>query len=518
MSASRPAFDPSHAAGPANPVLSGPLTVTQLTRMIKAALDQHLPATLHVIGELSNVSCPASGHLYFTLKDETSEVRCVMWRSSAAKIKFEPTDGLAVVASGGIDVFEPRGQIQLYVRKIEPRGVGSLELAFRQLREKLEREGLFRRERKRALPTWPRRLAVVTSATGAAIRDILKVIRRRSPNVDVMILPVRVQGEGAAAEIADAIAALNRHAARLGGIDLMIVGRGGGSLEDLWAFNEEVVARAIFASEIPVVSAVGHETDVTISDLVADVRAPTPSAAAEMAVPRLDDVLERLAESARALHRHARHAVDVSTSRLHTVARHEWFRRPLVPLVRRAQQVDETAGRLNLMITRRLVTIRRELHRYEVSLSTIRPEAYVHQLHHRLLSLLRRLDRAANQAVSVRERRLSAGILGLRTASPQARIQSATAKVASVEQSLKRSVAHRMVVWQQRTQGLAVRLESVGYKQVLARGYSITRREPGRKLITSPAQVRTGQRIVTETKDGEFESRVVDKGQLELFD
>jgi len=271
MAAQRPIFDPARMAAKEEPALAArSMTVTQLNALVKRVLGNGLPATIHLTGQISNYSRPGSGHLYFTLKDENSEVRAVMWKTAATTVKFKIEDGMEVVATGGVDVYEPRGQYQFYVRKLEPKGVGNLELAFRQLYDRLSREGLFDNDRKKTIPKYPRRIGIVTSPTGAAIHDILQTLRRRFPCIEVMLYPVRVQGEGAANEIAAAIRKLNEQATALGGIDVMIVGRGGGSLEDLWAFNEEVVARAIFDSSIPVISGVGHEVDVTIADLVAD--------------------------------------------------------------------------------------------------------------------------------------------------------------------------------------------------------------------------------------------------------
>lgn len=494
------------------------LTVMQLTNLIKGVLAQHLPGTLHVVGELSNVTQPPSGHLYFTLKDEGSEVRGVMWRSDAAQLRFRLQDGLEVIATGSVDVYEPRGQYQFYARRLEPRGVGALELAFRQLREKLQREGLFDPAHKKPLPRFPRRLAVVTSPTGAAIRDILKILRRRFPCVDVFVCPVRVQGEGAAEEIARAIQLLNRHAASLGGIDVMIVGRGGGSMEDLWAFNEEAVARAIHASRIPIISAVGHEVDFTISDFVADVRAPTPSAAAEIAVPVLDDVLAMLEDYGRALHRNARHAIDVSMSRLETLARHEWFRDPHGRLARRAQQMDEITSRLRLAITRRLGAISRELHRCEVVLSSIRPDTYVQRQQQRLLDVAYRLRSSVQHACFRQERRLAALAARVQPAVPRSKVERGIVIVAQLAGRLRRGTDHRLTFLRQRTDGLAARLESVSHKRVLARGFSITRLAARGTLIRTASQVKAGDRVLTETADGTFESRVLDKGQMELFE
>src|ERR1700722_586427 len=240
-----------------------------------------------VEGEISNLSRASSGHVYFTLKDEGAQIRGVLWRSSAIRVRFDLRDGLHVVAAGPLEVYAARGSYQLVVERLVPQGIGPLELAFRQRYEKLAAQGLFAQERKRALPRFPRRIALVTSPTGAAVRDLVQVITRRWPACDLIIVPVPVQGEQAAPAIAGGL----RAAAALPRVDVIVTGRGGGSLEDLWAFNEEVVARAIFNSPIPVVSAVGHEIDVTIADLVADKRALTPSEAGELVVPQRADVL-----------------------------------------------------------------------------------------------------------------------------------------------------------------------------------------------------------------------------------
>jgi exodeoxyribonuclease VII large subunit len=265
-------------------------TVSEITADVKACLESEFSG-VSVVGEISNLAAAASGHLYFALKDKGAQVRCVCFRSRARFLKFRAEDGLQVVASGSLSVYEPRGDYQLIVDLMEPKGFGSLQLAFEQLKARLHAEGLFDTQRKKPLPLLPRCIGIVTSPAGAAIQDILRILRRRHENVQVLIYPARVQGQGAATEIAAGIRALNR----LSEIDVMIVGRGGGSLEDLWAFNEEVVARAIFESRIPVISAVGHEIDFTIADFVADLRAPTPSAAAELVVSQKKAMLEQVA-------------------------------------------------------------------------------------------------------------------------------------------------------------------------------------------------------------------------------
>lgn len=273
------------------------LTVSRLAALLKEVVEDNFAQVL-VEGEISNFSVPASGHFYFSLKDESAQLRAVMFRSQARLLPFRLENGMQVVLSGRVSLYPQRGEVQLVAETLEPRGVGSLQVAFEQLKNRLAGEGLFAEARKRPLPTFPRTVGVVTSATGAAIHDIVNVLRRRGAGLRLLLRPVRVQGEGAAAEIAEAIADHNR----FGAADVLIVGRGGGSLEDLWAFNEEVVARAIHASVIPVISAVGHEVDYTIADFVADLRAPTPSAAAELVARsrlelegHLDHLAQRLA-------------------------------------------------------------------------------------------------------------------------------------------------------------------------------------------------------------------------------
>ena len=264
-------------------------TVTQLTHQIKTLLESTFP-DIWVEGEISNLSIPQSGHAYFTLKDEHSQIRAVMFRSAQRFLKFTLQHGIQVICRGRISVYEPRGEYQLIIDYIEPKGVGALQLAFEQLKTRLEKEGLFDLDRKKALPILPRRIGIVTSPTGAAIRDMLRVIKRRHPKMQILIYPVPVQGAEAAPAIVEALRYFNSE----GNVDVIIVGRGGGSLEDLWAFNEETVARSIHASAIPIISAVGHETDYTIADFVADLRAPTPSAAAEMVVESEAAFLENL--------------------------------------------------------------------------------------------------------------------------------------------------------------------------------------------------------------------------------
>ncbi|NQU76751.1 MAG: exodeoxyribonuclease VII large subunit, partial [Planctomycetes bacterium] len=266
------------------PKAGAPRTVSDLLADIKAALAEGLPQEVVVVGEVSNFKRHGSGHLYFSLKDTGGQISAVMFRAAASRLRFEPEDGLQVVASGRVDVYEAQGKLQLYVERLLPQGAGALELAFRQLVQKLQAEGLFDAAHKKPLPGYPERICVITSATGAAIRDIRRTLARRWPAAAVYLILTAVQGESAAGEIARAVRAADANAERLG-LDVLIVARGGGSVEDLWSFNAEAVARAIFDCRVPVISGVGHEIDTTIADMVADVRAATPTAAAELATP-----------------------------------------------------------------------------------------------------------------------------------------------------------------------------------------------------------------------------------------
>ena len=317
-------------------------TVSQVTEIVKVALEAALPQ-VWVEGEVSGYKKAASGHVFFSLKDEKSVIKAVMWQSTARKVLFELKDGLKVVCRGKVSVYEPRGDYQLYVDLVEPKGKGALQMAFEQLKEKLKAEGLFDDARKRPLPLRPRTIGVVTSPTGAALRDILRILERRYARLHVVIYPARVQGEGAAAEIVEGIDALGAWP----GIEVLIVGRGGGSIEDLWAFNEEPVARAIARSPVPVISAVGHEVDFTIADFVADMRASTPSAAAEMVIETEAAFAERIEALARRLADTLRFEVQHLRSDVDELARHRIFQNFQVRLANLARKVDdlETRGR-----------------------------------------------------------------------------------------------------------------------------------------------------------------------------
>jgi exodeoxyribonuclease VII large subunit len=315
--------------------------VSEITRDIKNLLEQSFP-TLWVEGEISNYTLHSSGHRYFSLKDENAQIRCVLFRWEGRRLAFEPEDGMKVYALGNLTVYEKSGQYQLSVIKLHPAGIGELELAFQQLKERLYNEGLFDEAHKKPIPEYPQAIGVVTSPTGAAIRDIINIIHRRDPGMKIILNPVRVQGEGATDEIAQAIKDFNEYKK----VDLLIIGRGGGSLEDLWAFNEEIVARAIYDSKIPIISAVGHEVDFTIADFVADLRAPTPSAAAELAVKNRLETAKEIRNLFKTLVSTQRLIVEDYKSRINSARESYGFRRALDLIAQRAQRADELLRRL----------------------------------------------------------------------------------------------------------------------------------------------------------------------------
>jgi len=356
------------------------LTVSRLTALLRGVLEENFEQ-VWVQGEVSNLSSPSSGHVYFTLKDTGAQLRCVMFKGSVKNLKFRPTDGMALIARGRISVYDQRGEYQLICEYLEPDGIGALQMAFVQLKERLAKEGLFDDVHKHPLPSFPRRIGVITSATGAAIHDILNILKRRFASLEILLYPVRVQGEGAAVEIARAIEDMNR----IHLVDVLIVGRGGGSLEDLWAFNEEAVARAVYRSKLPVISAVGHETDWTICDFVADLRAPTPSAAAELVIASSLELRGQL----EALNRHLRIAME---SRLRSLdAQVDALRRalhdPSTMLGHLAQRVDDLTERLELALENATLRRREQFERLQSGLSFHSPSLQTERLQQKLTSL-----------------------------------------------------------------------------------------------------------------------------------
>ncbi|MFQ5959825.1 MAG: exodeoxyribonuclease VII large subunit [Candidatus Methylomirabilales bacterium] len=345
-------------------------SVSELTAQLKALLEDTFTG-VWIEGEISNFKHHTSGHMYFTLKDDRGQLRAVMFRGSNRGLQFRPEDGLAVVVFGNVTIYEPRGEYQIYVEYMEPKGLGALQLAFEQLKTRLEAEGLFDPARKRPIPLLPEKIGLVTSPSGAAIRDILQIIHRRFANVKILILPVRVQGEGAASEIVEGIEILNKR----GDLDVIIMARGGGSIEDLWAFNEEHLARAIYASQTPVISAVGHETDFTIADFVADVRAPTPSAAAEIVISRKAELIQRVDDLMSRLVSYMRYRAERSGERLRSLDRHLRLLNPLERIKRQRERLRDEVSALQSTMSHRLALWRGELRTAAAKLDSLSPLA-----------------------------------------------------------------------------------------------------------------------------------------------
>lgn len=348
------------------------LSVTDLTRRVKGILETSL-RNISVQGEISNCKLHSSGHLYFTLKDENSQVQALMWRSRVGHLFFTPQDGLKVVVRGNLTVYELRGVYQIDVVHMQPLGAGELQMAFERLKQKLADEGLFAADHKKPLPPYPDRIGIITSPTGAAIRDMIHVLARRFPAVEVVLCPVKVQGAGAAEEIADAI----RNCNSFGQIDVLIVGRGGGSLEDLWAFNEEVVARAIFGSRIPVISAVGHEVDFTIADFVADLRAPTPSVAAELVVPNTSDLVEIIRNFHYTCNQRVRENITSLRENIVSLCRSYAFNRPFDRLRQQSQRFDELQRLLGRAAQQQVTLSHQRIASLHGRLAALNPDAVI---------------------------------------------------------------------------------------------------------------------------------------------
>jgi exodeoxyribonuclease VII large subunit len=441
-------------------------SVSQITSLIKTVLEETLPSKFVVTGEISDWKHHTSGHCYFSLKDENSVLPCVMWAGKFRKVKFQPENGMAVLGTGFIDVYPPQGKYQFYVDKLEPAGVGALQLAFEQMVKKLRDEGLFDDVHKKPLPLYPRRIGILTSESGAAIHDITDSIHNRWPCAKLFLYSVPVQGEGAAEEIAAALRDVNKRNKTLG-LDILIVGRGGGSLEDLWAFNEEILARAIFDSQIPVISAVGHEIDTTIADLVADARASTPTKAGVVAVPDIQEVMQHLANAESRLLNQAKATLKLAQESLKTILAGAAFQKPLL-LVRNAeQQLDELSAELTDSVGKLLVVAKEKLHTAYEQISKIEP--------HRLLGKktvdLNNLQNRTNAALKAITNKLTMQL---------------TAQ--------------------------ANRLAALNPKSVLQRGYSITTKKDTGLVVKSPKDVKIADKLITELAgENLIESKVTKK-------
>ena len=426
------------------------LSVSELTQEIKKLLEFKF-SDIWVEGEISNFRIPTSGHIYFTLKDEESQIRAVLFRMQARSLRFVPEDGLHVVCRGRIGLYERRGEYQLIIDRMEPKGIGALQLAFQQLKERLEKEGLFDAARKKTLPMIPKKIGIVTSPTGAVISDMLHIIQRRFENVHVLLYPVPVQGEGASSEIAKAIKYLNDRT----DADVVIVGRGGGSLEDLWAFNEERVARAIYDSKIPIISAVGHETDYTISDFVADLRAPTPSAAAEL-------------------------------------------------VVREKKEIENTLRYLRTRLESRMVEV---FQRHRTNLLHFRkilisPQKIVENYLLRLDDLVSRFSILAAWILKRNREKYFHLSERVYLRSPLQGIEHLRLFVSQIGKGLEQNIRHTIEIHRGKAGGIVGKLESLSPLSILRRGYSITRKLPALQILRDAALVREGDKVEVKLYKG----------------
>jgi len=487
-------------------------SVSGLSLELKNLLEKQFP-DVWVTGEVSNFRAATSGHFYFTLKDASAQIRAVCFRNQARYLKFKPQDGISVIARGHLSVYEARGEYQLYVEYLEPAGVGALQLAFEQLKAKLAAEGLFDPARKKPLPGLPSAVGVVTSPTGAVIRDILHILKRRFPNMNVTLYPVKVQGEGAAEEIVAGIEYFNRHPI----VDVLIVARGGGSLEDLWAFNEEIVARAIAGSKIPVISAVGHETDFTIADFVADLRAPTPSAAAELVVHRKQDFLDELRERVRHMGQILRLKLSEARESLTALRMHRVFQTMLTRLGERAQRVDEAYAIMERAVHSNLERARRRLLELNAQLLRHEPRRLVQlrrlQLQEQRAQIGRRVEQMGRLVASWVSRRrqawlsASAGITQYNFARLLALKQ---AELQQREISLRAGVERALAECRNRITQRDSLLAERSPLTVLNRGYSITRDAQGR-IVRDAAQVSLGDDLSIRLAHGELGATVAKK-------
>lgn len=435
-------------------------SIKEINRYIKMKLESdNLLGDVWLRGEISNFTHHSSGHMYFTLKDKDSRLKCIMFASHNQRLPFIPREGTKVMARGNVSVYERDGNYQFYVTAMQPDGIGSLYLAYEQLKTKLETEGLFAESRKRPIPRFPKGIGVITSPTGAAVRDIIITLQRRHPSVPIYVFPVLVQGTQAAPSIVKAIDSMNR----FGEVDVLIVGRGGGSLEELWAFNEELVARSIAASQIPVISAVGHETDFTIADFVADLRAATPTAAAELAVPHVAELQQQLVRQRQRLEQSLRMMVQGRKERLERVRRSPFFIHPRRYLLDQAQRLDRLQERLQQRTVRLAERGKARLDRLHSQLSGHHPGEQAAFAAKRLQGDMKRLEQAMQSSLKERRLQLHSAIRQLDALSPL---------------------------------------------KVMARGYSLVYDEQEKRLIKSIADVQPGDLVRVKVADGQLDCHV----------
>lgn len=435
-------------------------SIKELTKYIKSRFDQDpVLADIWVRGEISNFTRHSSGHMYFTLKDEESRLRSIMFAGNNRFLKFIPNNGMKILARGYLSIYERDGQYQIYIQEMQPDGIGELYIAYEQLKQKLEEEGLFDSRYKKTLPLFPKTIGIITSTTGAAIRDMITTVKRRFPYVHLLIYPVLVQGEGAPKSIANAISQMNRY----NEADLLIVGRGGGSIEELWAFNEEIVARSIFASKIPIISAVGHETDFTIADFVADVRAATPTAAAELAVPHTDEVKASIAYFIKRLEKSIGRQADQAKNRFYRQLQSVIFRRPKQFFLQEAERLDYLEDRLKFALRKNTSFHKDGFYMIYHKLIQERPQEKVKGQREKLQHLKIRLIREMN----------------------------------TLNEGKKKDFLSK-----------TAQLDALSPLKVLKRGYSILYEEKGKNVLNSIHQVQLGDIIKLQLHDGKLDCHV----------
>jgi exodeoxyribonuclease VII large subunit len=483
--------------------------VSELTEQIGALLEGAF-RDVWIEGEVSNYRPAQSGHLYFTLKDARSQIRCVCFRDQARLLKFRPEDGLHITLRGSLGVYEPRGEYQIYVTHIEPVGLGALQLAFEQLKKQLQEEGLFEEARKRPLPVLPHCIGIVTSPSGAAIRDILRVLKRRFANVHVQLYPVKVQGDGAAGEIAAALRYFNR----VKFADVLIVARGGGSIEDLWAFNEEIVARAIAASAIPVITGVGHETDFTIADFAADMRAPTPSAAAEIVLRSRQEFERHIADCQRRLVHHTRYLLSERKHRVRDLQTHRGFRQLELLLRRHHQEMDELSSSLAVGLRLRMAAAQQRLTKASARLSSFDLRGRAIVLRRRIEQHRTALHTALDRLTTNKRRRFSAVHVRFAALDLRARVGKLHRACEQRFAEMRTRMDRLLVARRRRLESAVLRLQERSPFQLLERGYAIVY-DAGGRVLRSPDQADLGDEIVVRLARGQLDATVRGKKKLD---
>ena len=476
--------------------------VSELTQQVGDLLEGNFP-DVWVEGEVSNYRPAQSGHLYFTLKDARAQIRCICFRDQLRGIKFRPENGLHVVARGGVSVYEARGEYQIYISHIEPVGPGSLQLAFEQLKKKLHEEGLFEVSRKKPLPVLPQCIGVVTSPKGAAVRDILRVLKRRFANVHVQIYPASVQGDDAATEIIHALRYFNR----VKFAEVLIVARGGGSFEDLWAFNDEAVARAIAGSAIPVITGIGHETDFTIADFAADLRAPTPSAAAEIVLRSRDEFERHIEDYERRIVQRLRFVLSERRHRVRDLETHRGFRQIELLLRRRAQRLDDLSGIMADVLRLRLASGRQRLTRAGAQISSFDLRARAVALRRRIEQGREGLRPGLERAAMRKHRAFESLRLRLARTDFRTRVSRLQRRWEKSSADLAVRIDRVLAAGKRRLETAAIQLKERGPYQLLERGYAIAYDASG-KVLRSPDQVATGDDISVRLARGEIDATV----------